>query len=111
MRARCPPRTVPGEQGWPLGGHILSAKGRDEEERVRNYMKQLREECCTRMLEIFYKESQEVPNKHWMAYSKRKYVSCLCWLAGRRRASRSAPLTYGSAILLRRATQMNILVR
>ncbi len=77
--ARCSFRTVPGEQGWPLGGHILSAKGRDDEEKVRNYMKQLREECCTRMLEIFYKESQEVPNKHWMAYSKRKYVSCFSW--------------------------------
>ncbi len=107
-RAPLPLCAVPGEQGWPLGGHILSAKGRDEEEKVRNYMKQLREECCNRMLEIFYKESQEVPNKHWMAYSKRKYVSTVLRAPA---ALRRAPLTDVSSALLRRTTQMNILVR
>eukprot|EP00612_Vaucheria_litorea_P002350 CAMPEP_0171458348 /NCGR_PEP_ID=MMETSP0945-20130129/4065_1 /TAXON_ID=109269 /ORGANISM="Vaucheria litorea, Strain CCMP2940" /LENGTH=154 /DNA_ID=CAMNT_0011984143 /DNA_START=122 /DNA_END=583 /DNA_ORIENTATION=- len=49
---------LPGEKGWPLGGHILSPKGRAEEDNVRAYMKQLREETGIRLLEILYADSE-----------------------------------------------------
>ncbi|GBG30895.1 Actin-related protein 2/3 complex subunit 3 [Hondaea fermentalgiana] len=68
---------LPGESGWPLGGHIPAPKGRDEEDKCRNYMKQLREECCNRMLDRLYAHSEAAPDKFWMGFSKRKFMNIL----------------------------------
>ena len=68
---------IPGESGWPLGGHILKPKGRSEEDTCRSYMKQLREETTLRFVEILYKDSDAAPNKFWLAFAKRKYMSIL----------------------------------
>lgn len=68
---------LPGENGWLLGGHILSPKGRAEEDKCRNYMKQLREETGARMVDVLYANSDAAPNKHWMAFSKRRFMQIL----------------------------------
>mmetsp|Transcript_10348 Transcript_10348/g.20379 ORF Transcript_10348/g.20379 Transcript_10348/m.20379 type:complete len:175 (+) Transcript_10348:404-928(+) len=68
---------LPGESGWLLGGHIPAPKSRDEEDRARNYLKQLREECGLRLLEKLYAHSDAAPDKFWMGFSKRKFMNIL----------------------------------
>uniref|UniRef100_A0A7S2RTT1 Actin-related protein 2/3 complex subunit 3 n=1 Tax=Mucochytrium quahogii TaxID=96639 RepID=A0A7S2RTT1_9STRA len=68
---------LPGESGWPLGGHILSPKDRNEEEKCRGYMKQLREETGIRMLEVLYAQTEDKPDKFWLGFSKRKFMNIL----------------------------------
>jgi len=63
--------------GWPLGGHILRAQSRDEDEKARAYLKQLREETGIRMLEVLYAEDESAPNKFWMGFSKHKFMNIL----------------------------------
>ena len=67
---------LPGENGWPLGGHIHRPKSRAEEDLCRNFMKQIREETGVRLLEILYTNPAKI-NKHWMAFSKRKFMNIL----------------------------------
>lgn len=68
---------LPGESGWPLGGHILAPKNRTDEDLCRNYMKQLREETGIRLLERLYQHSEDAPDKFWMGFSKRKFMNIL----------------------------------
>lgn len=70
---------LPGEDGWKLGGHFPSAKTRAEAEDARNYLKQVREEAATRILNRVF-DDQGNPNKHWMAFSKRKFMVCFHFL-------------------------------
>lgn len=68
---------IPGESTWPLGGHILKPTGRKEETTCRDFMKQLREETCNRMVEVLYRHSDDAPDKFWMGFSRRKFMGVL----------------------------------
>lgn len=65
---------VPGDAGFPLGGFFSAPADRQEQETIRQYIKQLREETCLRMLEIAYNANGE-RNKWWCQFSKRKFMN------------------------------------
>ena len=65
---------LPGEAGWPLGGHFPAPKARAEADQVRNYLKHVREELGTRLVENVY-HADGTPNKFWMAFSKKKFMN------------------------------------
>jgi actin related protein 2/3 complex subunit 3 len=64
---------LPGETGWPLGGHFPTPKARAESDQARNYLKHIREELGTRLVESVY-NADGTPNKFWMAFSKKKFM-------------------------------------
>lgn len=64
---------VPGDPGWLLGGHIGKPKSKSEEEAVRKYFEQLREETTNRIVQRVFKAGK--PDKYWMAFSKRKFMN------------------------------------
>ncbi|CAK9035169.1 Actin-related protein 2/3 complex subunit 3 (Arp2/3 complex 21 kDa subunit) (p21-ARC), partial [Durusdinium trenchii] len=68
---------LPGESGWLLGGHIPAPKKRADEDLVRNYMKQLREETGLRLLNVLYQHDESKPDKFWMGFSKRKFMNLM----------------------------------
>jgi actin related protein 2/3 complex subunit 3 len=65
---------IPGDAGWPLGGLMPAPKAPAEAENLRNYFRQLREGAVARLLVRMFNEDG-TPNKHWMAYSKRKFMN------------------------------------
>jgi len=65
---------LPGEAGWPLGGHFPTPKARAESDQVRNYLKHVREELGLRLLDQVY-GADGAPNKFWMAFSKKKFMN------------------------------------
>ncbi|KAH9247053.1 hypothetical protein BASA81_015405 [Batrachochytrium salamandrivorans] len=65
---------LPQEPQWPFGGHFPAAKTRAEADLARAYIKHLREEAGTRLLEMVY-NADGTPNKFWMAYSKKKFMN------------------------------------
>jgi len=69
--------SVPGEQGWQLSGFIFNPKNRAEEDKCRAFLKQLREETSSRVVEILYARSEAAPDKFWMGFSKRKFMGLL----------------------------------
>ena len=64
---------LPGEGGWPLGGHFPTPKSRQETDQARGYLKHVREELGTRLVDNVY-NADGTPNKFWMAYSKRRFM-------------------------------------
>jgi len=65
---------LPGESGWPLGGHFPTPKSRAESDQARNYLKHVREELGLRLLDCVY-NADGTPNKFWMAFSKKKFMN------------------------------------
>ena len=62
---------APGDAGWPLGGVIVAAKTPTEAEAFKGYLRQVRETVVARLVSLAWDVSGS-PNKHWMAYGKRK---------------------------------------
>lgn len=71
------PHVVPGDAGWPLGSLLPAPKTAVEADAVRAYFRQLRETLVPRLLARLYSPDaapSEMPNKHWMQFSKRKFM-------------------------------------
>jgi actin related protein 2/3 complex subunit 3 len=64
---------IPGDPGWPLGQVMPLPKSASEAESLRLYFRQLREGLVPRLVERLYLEDGS-PNRHWMAYAKRKFM-------------------------------------
>jgi actin related protein 2/3 complex subunit 3 len=65
--------TIPGDAGWPVGG-IASEGPAMEREKLRTYLRQCREAATRRLVDRVYNEDGS-PNKHWMAFHKRKFMN------------------------------------
>jgi len=66
--------SIPGEAKFPLNGFFGAPKDRGEQEKFRQYFRQLREECGNRVVERAYLEDGS-QNKWWIQYSKRKFMN------------------------------------
>lgn len=62
----------PGDAGWPLTAVIAAPKNAAEQEAMKGYCRQLRETVVARLCDILYADG--APNKHWLAFSKRKFM-------------------------------------
>ncbi|KXZ49947.1 ARPC3 protein [Gonium pectorale] len=73
---------LPGQAGFPLGSLMSSPANKDEEETIRSYLRQCREETGRRLLDRLYsggatgspEQAAGAPNKHWLAFANRRFL-------------------------------------
>ncbi|EFJ43719.1 actin-related protein ArpC3 [Volvox carteri f. nagariensis] len=76
---------LPGQAGFPLGALMLAPASREEEETIRSYLRQCREEAGRRLLERLYAAPgaaggeggtavAAAPNRHWLAFANRRFL-------------------------------------
>jgi len=68
----CENFALPGDAGFPLTGTIVAPASREEQDQLRAFWKQMREETSLRMLDRLF--DGETRNKWWMSFSKRKFM-------------------------------------
>ncbi|CAN0154739.1 unnamed protein product [Ectocarpus sp. 6 AP-2014] len=64
---------APGQAGWHLGTLFPGGTSAQETEQFKGYMRQCREELAKRLCDRVYVEN-ESRSKHWMLFSKRKFM-------------------------------------
>ena len=65
----------PSQPGFFMGSLALKGKGAAEEEKFRQYCKQLKEECGARLFRILFNpEYGTMDLKFWLAFAKRKFL-------------------------------------
>nr|XP_006819058.1 PREDICTED: actin-related protein 2/3 complex subunit 3-like [Saccoglossus kowalevskii] len=65
---------IPGEPGFPLNAMYHRPNGRQEEDNMRAYLQQLRQEIGVRMCEKVFDPTTDKPTKWWMCFVKRKFM-------------------------------------
>ncbi|VDI11008.1 actin related protein 2/3 complex, subunit 3 [Mytilus galloprovincialis] len=65
---------IPGESGFPLNAMFAKPKSRAEEDTMRNYFLQIRQETGLRMCEKVFDAATDKPSKWWLCFSKRKFM-------------------------------------
>ncbi|XP_064620121.1 actin-related protein 2/3 complex subunit 3-like isoform X2 [Lineus longissimus] len=65
---------LPGEAGFPLNALYGRPADRNEEETMRTYLLQLRQETGERVLDKVFEKPNEKPSKWWMCFVKRKFM-------------------------------------
>jgi len=67
---------LPGEaNGGALAGFLPPTNSRGEADELRAYLTQLRNETGVRLCDQVYAANPRVANKHWMMWSKRKFLN------------------------------------
>ena len=65
----------PSSPGFFMGNLVLKGRGTSEEERFKGFLKQAREECAVRLLNILYNpEYGTMDLKFWLAFAKKKFL-------------------------------------
>jgi actin related protein 2/3 complex subunit 3 len=65
---------VPGEPGFSLGGFMTAPANRNDVDKLRGFLKQLREETAERIIKRLYNDDG-TQNKHWFQFHKRKFMN------------------------------------
>ncbi|RLV96644.1 Actin-related protein 2/3 complex subunit 3 [Spathaspora sp. JA1] len=66
---------LPGDIGFPLNNLYLPPKGKNEADLLRSYLSQFRQELSDRLLNRIYQDQNEGPSKHWLAFTKRRFMN------------------------------------
>jgi len=64
---------IPGEAQFPLNAMYGRPANKQEEDNMRSYLQQLRQETGLRLTEKVFDETDK-PSKWWMCFSKRKFM-------------------------------------
>lgn len=65
---------IPGEPKFPLNAMFTKPANRNEEDTMRNYLQQIRQETGVRMCEKIFDPETDKPSKWWLCFSKRKFM-------------------------------------
>merc|ERR1712038_190095 len=65
---------IPGDSAFPLNGMFGRPSGRQEEDLMKEYIKQLRLETGLRMCEKVFDPETDKPSKWWMCFVKRRFM-------------------------------------
>jgi len=65
---------IPGEGAFPLNGMYSKPTSRQEEDMMKTYIQQIRQECGVRMCEKVFDPETDKPSKWWMCFVKRKFM-------------------------------------
>lgn len=70
------PPLLPGDAGWPLGGLLPPPRAPADADAARAWLRDARRLAYERLLARLFPPGAEgaPPNKHWMAYAKRKFM-------------------------------------
>ncbi|XP_054749195.1 actin-related protein 2/3 complex subunit 3-B-like isoform X2 [Lytechinus pictus] len=66
--------SIPGEAGFPLNAMYQKPTNRGEEDQMRAYVQQLRQETGLRLVEKVMDPQTNKPSKFWMCFVKRKFM-------------------------------------
>jgi len=66
---------IPGDRNFALAGFVQNPQNRGESDMIRQYITQLRQETGKRLIDLVYKDNEQVPSKWWMCFSKRKFLN------------------------------------
>ena len=75
---------VPGHANWPLAGFTSKPASRAEQDQVRAWMAQLRQECGVRLCELVFKENANTPSKWWTCFRNKKFMNKTLFDEGKR---------------------------
>ncbi|CAI5760767.1 unnamed protein product [Candida verbasci] len=67
--------SLPGDIGFPLNSLYLPPKTKNEQDLLRSYLQQFRQELSDRLLKRIYKDDENVPSKYWMGFQKRRFMN------------------------------------
>ncbi|VDM98217.1 unnamed protein product [Thelazia callipaeda] len=65
---------IPGEASFPLNSMYRAPANRNEEDVMRSYLLQLRQELGIRLLGHIFEENKERPSKWWMCFARRRFM-------------------------------------
>ncbi|GAV03431.1 hypothetical protein RvY_13854 [Ramazzottius varieornatus] len=65
---------LPGEVGFPLTSMYAKPKDRAEEDNMRAYFQQLRQETGMRLIDKVIDPATDKPSKWWLCFAKRKFM-------------------------------------
>jgi len=65
---------IPGESAFPLNGMYSKPGTRQEEDTMRAYIQQIRQECGARMCDKVFDPATDKPSKWWMCFVRRKFM-------------------------------------
>uniref|UniRef100_UPI00358E9401 actin-related protein 2/3 complex subunit 3 isoform X2 n=1 Tax=Myxine glutinosa TaxID=7769 RepID=UPI00358E9401 len=66
---------IPGEGGFPLNALYARPTNRQEEETMRNYLQQLKQETGLRLCEKVFDPVTDKPSKWWICFVKRQFMN------------------------------------
>lgn len=64
---------IPGEPSFPLNALYQAPASKADQDQLRQYMSQIRQELATRIVDRIYVDGK--PSKWWMCFSKRKFMN------------------------------------
>ncbi|KAI3412007.1 putative actin- protein 2/3 complex subunit 3 [Globodera pallida] len=65
---------IPGEASFPFPGLFKPPANAQEEETMRAYLQQLRQELGARLLERVFPDPEMPPSKWWLCFAKRRFM-------------------------------------
>uniref|UniRef100_A0A915MGS3 Actin-related protein 2/3 complex subunit 3 n=1 Tax=Meloidogyne javanica TaxID=6303 RepID=A0A915MGS3_MELJA len=65
---------IPGEQAFPFPSLFKPPANAQDEEIMRNYLQQLRQEMGVRLLERIFPNPDGMPSKWWLCFAKRRFM-------------------------------------
>lgn len=66
--------SVPGEPGFPLNAMYHKPGNKNEEDQMRLYLTQIRQETGMRLVEKVFDPQTDRPSKWWLCFVKRKFM-------------------------------------
>uniref|UniRef100_A0A2K6U4G3 Actin-related protein 2/3 complex subunit 3 n=1 Tax=Saimiri boliviensis boliviensis TaxID=39432 RepID=A0A2K6U4G3_SAIBB len=66
---------IPGEPGFPLNAIYAKPANKQEDEAMRAYLQQLRQETGLRLCEKVFDPQDDKPSKWWTCFVKRQFMS------------------------------------
>ncbi|PIO14004.1 hypothetical protein AB205_0074070, partial [Aquarana catesbeiana] len=66
---------IPGEPGFPLNAMYIKPSNKQEDEIMRAYLQQLRQETGLRLCEKVFDPQTDKPSKWWMCFVKRQFMN------------------------------------
>ncbi|CAG5124815.1 unnamed protein product [Candidula unifasciata] len=64
---------IPGEPGFPLNAMYSKPANKAEDDTMRQYLQQLRQETGVRLLDKVFDQNDK-PNKWWLCFAKRRFM-------------------------------------
>uniref|UniRef100_A0A0N5AQC8 PH domain-containing protein n=1 Tax=Syphacia muris TaxID=451379 RepID=A0A0N5AQC8_9BILA len=65
---------IPGEEAFPFNAIYKAPQNKNEEETMRAYLLQLRQELGQRLIEKVFDPETDKPNKWWICFAKRRFM-------------------------------------
>lgn len=66
---------LPGDIGFPLNSLYQPPANKNEADTLRAYLQQFRQELADRLLKRVYADDESVPSKHWLAFTRRRFMN------------------------------------